>query len=360
MSMPSQGALNSQPADHGQRRHRAPNVKPDNSEQYEGSPKMQYRSMYAETVFGHKKAHMIFGFVEKIIAQNITKYPLLCRQFGQSTDKWALTYMHLENKSAQVTALSDDMSGDLNPSIISILLKGKNNAAVERNLAGDVLQWLCNVFDQTEYGRTRHVLESAMRVDKQKRFDKIPETTLWYLVDGPSMTSPATKSVLWPIAAQQSRKIPWPPDEAYDDFRNGKRKYRPKLARGPVQTWLYVVLDKAQGAVEINTLTTLFISCHPYMDIDFDTNDFTLENLDMSLLGTRSNVEERYYGLDEADDQASEYDGYPNDQDFASDPEYTDSDQFLDDDLDDDLDAGAFADYTSYTDTDYYNGGEWQ
>ena len=356
MFTPSQDPLNSQSAGNGRRRHREPNAKPDKSEQYEGNPRMQYRSKYAETVFGHKKFHMIFVFVAKIIEQNITKYPLLCRQFGEDADKWALTYMHLENKSAQVTALSDDTSGDLNPSIISILLKGKNDAAVERNLAGDVRQWLCNVFDQTEYGRTRHVLESAMRVDKQKRFDKIPETTLWYLVGGPSMTSPATKRSLWPIAAQQGRKIPWPSDEAYDDFRNGKRKYRPKLARGPVQTWLYVVLDKAQGAVEINTLTTLFISCHTYMDIDYGTSDVTVESLDMSLLGTRSNVEERYYGLDEADDQASEYDGYPNDQDFASDPEYTDSDQFLDDDLD----AGAFADYTSYTDTDYYNGGEWQ
>ena len=201
-----------------------------------------------------------------VMERLIPKYPRLTSEFSREAEPWACKFMFYSSKHKLFDSLDTDdteTGRSLNPDVIRIV-QGSTASELKRNIAGEVKHWLEDFSDKTEYGRTMRVLEHDMELRKDI-FVNIRETRCWALVDGKKPTSSCTLNDLRKIMAEDEKEHPLdlPSKEKFEKFRQGKMKRRPSIKREPMQALLQRTLRAADGAVEINDLTTALTDLHP-------------------------------------------------------------------------------------------------
>lgn len=220
----------------------------------------------------------LFSLLEDFFSRQLNRYPALVYRYGDDAEQWALTFIFLDTNEV-MKSLSYDTSS-YNPKIGDLFDSCETDEQFEKNLLGSAKQWLGDLFDQTEFGRTRRVLEKDMEEHKET-FAKVDKTSLWHLLTCSSTRSQLSEAELRPAARHHKELIKWPDDRKYDEFRQGKRAKMPPLARAPIVACLQDILQTAQGSVEINVLSRLIIGLHPYMVQDgSDKNICLVDDVD--------------------------------------------------------------------------------
>ncbi|MBW3091484.1 hypothetical protein KIH79_00660 [Bifidobacterium sp. 82T10] len=252
-------------------------------------------SSYGEDVFANGNLARVYGLVVAAVAQRLTRYPAVMVKFGGDEDAWAMKFIYRDPSEEPMESLEYDAgNARLNPDLIRLLQACETDKEFEHCIAGEVAHWLADLFDQTEFGRTRRVLEHDMEVDEGHRFVNAKSSSLWRLRECPDVRSNATEDLLWPVAGRHQHRIKWPTDQALADFREGRRIRRPKYPRKQVTAMLYDVLKAADGTVEANMLTRLFVACHPAIVEDFVAImqvDIDLERMAATQDGNRSGTD---------------------------------------------------------------------
>lgn len=232
----------------------------------------------------------LYELLESYFSRQLQKYPAVASRYGNNADRWAFTFI-FSNTKEKMESLVDgipDVVSTYNPKLDELFDSCETDEEFEKKVLGSAKQWFGNLFDQTEFGRIRRVVEKDMENHKEE-FAKVPETNLWHLLTCSSIRSDLTEEELRPTARRHKTLIKWPEDRKYDEFRQGKRSYMPKLARTPMVACLHDILQTAQGAVEINVLTRLIVGLHPYMVQDgSDVNVQEMDDVDWSQEGIMS------------------------------------------------------------------------
>ncbi|KFI93333.1 hypothetical protein BISA_1419 [Bifidobacterium saguini DSM 23967] len=220
----------------------------------------------------------LFSLLENFFSKQLRRYPALVYKYGDDAEQWALTFI-FRNTREKMESLSYDTSS-CNPKLAELFTSCSTDEEFEKNVLGSAKQWLVDLFDQTEFGRTRRVVEKDME-EHRETFAKVDKTNLWHLLACPSTRSQLSEKELRSSARRHKDLIKWPNDQKYDEFRQGKRSKMPPLARTPIVACLQDILQTARGSVEINVLTRLIVGLHPYMVQDgSDKNIFLVDDVD--------------------------------------------------------------------------------
>lgn len=275
---------------------------------------------YAHDVLINRNLSGLYNFVLNHLAWKLQYYPAVTLRYGTNEDAWAMKFIYFDPTQAMDSLDYDEANHQLNPDIIRLLQTYDDAKDFEKALRGEMNHWISDLFDKTEFGRTRRVLERDME-EQPNVFTKVLKSNLWRLTGTKAITSSAPESLLWPVAAKHKSRITWPPKKAFDDFRNGKRERRPQFRKQQVRDMLHDVLEKADGAVDINVLTRLFIKCQPYIALDLDRIqmsdvDFNrMQDDRSSYLSFNDDEEHDAYDEDNAIDNGDDYydEGYDDD-----------------------------------------------
>lgn len=226
---------------------------------------------YSKELLEDHKYFELYSLLNDFFSHALKQYPAVAVQYGSNPDDWAMKFIHCNTREPlESLEYSED---DLNPKLIPMMQAYGTDEEFESAVLGEASHWLSDLFYKTEFGKTRLILEKAMyhaNVEAEEKSEKlpflrVPETSRWYLSEFPSTDSKMSEQALEPTARRHRDKIAWPPDQKYDDARQGRRARRPSIRRNDRLDFLRDVLTAAQGAVEMNVLTRLFVGLHPYL-----------------------------------------------------------------------------------------------
>lgn len=226
--------------------------------------------------FLQKRFALVYSFVEGIMRRELPKRGELGTFFGGGDDpgQWAYAFLFFRSLKRRMTSVYDPAFEDasvqnMNADLVRLYQECEDDDEFERKLRVTVQYWLSDRFDQTEYGLIRRKLEADMETGgsfKKASSDRL--CTQWHLKGYPSELTTSSMRRLYKVAVEYAEVIPWPSEKKMDEYlqrlnagEEGVR--RPKISRRPVREMLRAVLVTADGAVEINTLTTIFIQLHP-------------------------------------------------------------------------------------------------
>ncbi|KFI87923.1 MULTISPECIES: hypothetical protein [Bifidobacterium] len=224
--------------------------------------------------------------------------PAIVARFGSTDpDTWTMKFIFSNTRKSKGMTSLDYEEKSINPQIIKLLHSSGTDAEFESGIRGEIKHWFADLFDMTEFGLTRRVIEHDMEIAATvvdgTSFANVPETNLWHLQTCSPLQTRFSEQEIRSFAWPYRRLIDWPDDRQYDDYRKGKRSRRPFLDRKQMIACLSGILQKAEGSVAINVLTRAIINLHPYMvqdesdkytyaDTDVDLTNITYESVGMN------------------------------------------------------------------------------
>ncbi|MBT1171226.1 hypothetical protein [Bifidobacterium sp. SO4] len=218
---------------------------------------------YSKEAFEQGKYHQLYSLLNNYFSGVLDRYPALTGAYGGDADAWAMKFI-FTNTREPIDSLEYDKNCR-NPKLIKFMQSCETNEEFEELVIGEAKHWLADLFDRTEFGKTRRVLEKDMEESTDIRFVKEPTNNCWHLLECTSAGTALSEDELRPTAFRHRNRIKWPADVEYDKVRRRERKNRPPLPRRQIVDCLHDILLKAKGSVEINVLTRLIIGLHPYM-----------------------------------------------------------------------------------------------
>lgn len=250
---------------------------------------------YSEELLVHQNYGRVYYKASELIENKLEHYPTFAALFGggdPNLDEWTMNFLFTNTKKLTRSLLPADecLKNPLNPQIIKMAESCETEQEFERDLAGEVKHWFSDLFDKTEFGLTRRVLEHDMEIADQiiegTFFDNVAETNLWHLKTCLPAQTKFPEPAIHAFARPYKDSIKWPTDQQYDDWREGRKDRRPRLDRKQMVACLQDVMQKAEGSVQINVITRAIIALHPYMVRDgsdrysyFDDDDSKLTNV---------------------------------------------------------------------------------